>query len=270
MQISHQRGAENLGTENGHPVQDPERDWTAATRVFSATTNQRPFRPNWWRQFPPFRDAINYRDRPRKEVSKEVAELFWERGEKSLNAFRPTLPNMVSSPIISIPSYRCLGAEYSRDSLNLKKMRRRFWTVTILAWKGERAHHWTSGCAETENDMKSPIICLCMASVGKTSWAIDCRSAETQIHPDVARRSATKPRLRGHRRTYIGAMPGRIIQNLQRRGLLIPCFILDEIDKIEWPGATPNLPRWSARPEQNNTFRYFLDIDTTCPKIHYG
>ena len=79
-----------------------------------------------------------------------------------------------------------------------------------------------------KNDMKSPIICLYGPS-GRGQdlpGQIDCRSAETQI--SFGCRSAVcidEAEIRGHRRTYIGAMPGRIIQNLQKAGTSNPVFI---------------------------------------------
>ena len=204
--------------------------------------------------------------------SEDVQKVFRKELDK-LDMLNPQSPDYsiqfnYLQTMINLP-----WGEYTKDDLDLKRAQR------IL----NRDHYGMEKVKERileymavlklRGDLKSPIICLYgPPGVGKTSLGKSIAAAMKRKYVRMSLGGLhDESEIRGHRRTYIGAMPGRIIKNIQKAGSSNPVFILDEIDKVTQ--NTVNGDPSSALlevldPEQNNAFHdNYLDVDYDLSKV---
>jgi len=206
-----------------------------------------------------------------KKWSKEVAEVF-ARELSKLSNMNPMAPdysmqlNYVQL-MLDLP-----WNEYTEDNFDLKRAKKVLDEDHFgLEQVKERILEHLA-VLKLKGDMKAPIICLYgPPGVGKTSLG---KSVARALDRKYARISLgglhDEAEIRGHRKTYIGAMPGRIIHNLKKVKSSNPVFILDEIDKIgkDFHGDPASALLEVLDPEQNNAFHdNYLDVDFDLSKV---
>lgn len=207
-----------------------------------------------------------------KKWSKEVEKIFKKELDK-LDNLQPQSPDFnvqlnYLQTFVSLP-----WGEYTKDDLNLTRAQKILNHDHYGMEKVKERILEYMAVLSLRGDLKSPILCLYgPPGVGKTSLG---KSVAEAMNRKYVRMSLgglhDEAEIRGHRRTYIGAMPGRIIKNIQKAGSSNPVFILDEIDKVTQ--NTVNGDPASALlevldPEQNTAFHdNYLDVDYDLSKV---
>ena len=208
----------------------------------------------------------------KKHWPAEINKTFFKEVEKldNLNPQSPEFNVQLNylQTLVSLP-----WEEYTKDDLDLKRAQKILDEDHYGMEKVKERILEHMAVLALRGDLKSPIICLYgPPGVGKTSLGKSIASAMKRKYVRMSLGGLhDEAEIRGHRRTYIGAMPGRIIKSIQKAGSSNPVFILDEIDKVTQ--NTHNGDPASALlevldPEQNNAFHdNYLDVDYNLSKV---
>ena len=210
----------------------------------------------------------------KKKWPEEIEKFFYKEVEKldQVNQNSPDYNVQLTylQTLVGLPWNECTKDDMDlkraqkildRDHYGMEKVKERILEyIAVLSLRG---------------DLKSPILCLYgPPGVGKTSLGKSIADALKRKYVRVSLGGLhDEAEIRGHRRTYIGAMPGRIIKNIQKAGSSNPVFILDEIDKVTQ--NTHNGDPASALlevldPEQNGAFHdNYLDVDYDLSKVMF-
>ena len=207
-----------------------------------------------------------------KKWSDDVARTFYKEVDK-LDNLQPQSPDFnvqlnYLQTFVSLP-----WDDYTKDDLNLQRAQKILDHDHYGMEKVKERILEYMAVLSLRGDLKSPIICLYgPPGVGKTSLGKSIAEAMKRKYVRVSLGGLhDEAEIRGHRRTYIGAMPGRIIKSIQKAGSSNPVFILDEIDKVTQ--GTINGDPASALlevldPEQNTAFHdNYLDVDYDLSKV---
>ena len=212
------------------------------------------------------------RARAEKKNLPEHAQEAFDREMKKLDRTNPAAPDFAVTRnyvdwLLALP-----WSEYSEDHLNIPNAEKVLDEDHYGLHKVKKRIVEYLAVLKLKGDMKAPILCFHgPPGVGKTSLG---RSIARAIGRKFTRLSLGGVRdeaeIRGHRRTYIGALPGRILQGLKKAGTNNPVFMLDEIDKVgaSWQGDPSSALLEVLDPEQNTAFSdHYLELDYDLSKV---
>ena len=208
-----------------------------------------------------------------KKWPQEVADIF----EKEVQKLERMNPNFGDYPmqfnyvqsLVDLP-----WLSYSEDNLELKNAQKILDEDHFGLEKVKERILEYLAIIKLKGDLKSPILCLYgPPGIGKTSLGKSVARALNRSYGRISLGGLhDEAEIRGHRRTYIGAMPGRIIQTIKKCGTSNPVIILDEIDKVgnDFRGDPAAALLEALDPEQNSAFHdNYLDVDYDLSKVMF-
>ena len=217
---------------------------------------------------------VEIEERAKNKDWPEYAKTAFEKEVARLKTLNPQSPDFATElnyarTILDLPWNTCTDDDFTiadarktldDDHYGLEKVKERI--LEYLA------------VLKLKKNLKSPILCLYgPPGVGKTSLGKSIAKALNRKYVRVSLGGLhDEAEIRGHRRTYIGAMPGRIILNIKKAGASNPVFVLDEIDKMDssFRGDPASAMLEVLDPEQNSEFHdNFLDLDYDLSKVMF-
>ncbi|WP_234736115.1 endopeptidase La [Tellurirhabdus bombi] len=219
-------------------------------------------------------------DRDLEEIRLKAARKKWPDAvkahfDKELNKLQRINPMAPEYPVtmnyielmVELP-----WNEYTKDNFDLKRAQKILDSDHFGLEKVKERMIEYLAVLKLTNDLKAPILCLYgPPGVGKTSLGRSVAKALGRKYVRMALGGVhDEAEIRGHRKTYIGAMPGKIIQNLKKAASSSPVFILDEIDKVsaDFRGDPSAALLEVLDPEQNSTFMdNYLDVEYDLSKV---
>ncbi len=219
-------------------------------------------------------DVIELEERAKdKKWNEEIAEVFGKELKK-LQRLNPAAAEYsvqlnYLQELLDLP-----WSEYTEDNFDLKRAQKVLDEDHFGLEKVKDRIIEHLAVLKLKGDLKSPILCLYgPPGVGKTSLG---KSIARALDRKYVRMSLgglhDESEIRGHRKTYIGAMPGRVILGMKKAGSSNPVFILDEIDKVgsDFRGDPSSALLEVLDPEQNNAFHdNFLEVDYDLSKVMF-